>query len=132
MTEPVSTSTGIAVLVKLYGILFILSVAAFLAWLVVIMTRMPRTRSEWVVSLITTLIGSLTGGAFIVQKFSLHIWAENPYGAVALGGVFFIAGLPVWAIIRWVFNYVNDREGMDIIEVIKEAKKAIKEIKDEE
>lgn len=125
MAEPVS-STGVAVVIKLYGVLAILSVAALLAWLVVIMTRLPRSRSEWVVSLISTALGSITGGAFIVQKYGLHTWAENMYGALALGGLFFISGLPVWAVIRWVFNYVNKREDFDIIQIIKEAKKEIK------
>ena len=131
MTEPVS-STGAVILVKLYGMLSILAVAAFFAWLVVVMTRIPRTRSEWVVSLVTTAVGSITGGAFLVQRFNLHDWVTNMYGALAIGGIFFITGLPVWAIVRWSFNYINVREDMDIVEVIKEVKQAVKEIKGED
>lgn len=121
MAEPVS-STGVAIAVKIYGITFI----ALLAWLVVVMSRLPRTRQEWVVSLITTVLGSIAGGAFIIQKYSLHAWTDNHFGALAIGGVFFIAGLPVWAITRWLFNYINDREGVHIFQIIREIRNIIK------
>lgn len=125
MTEPVS-STGILVALKLYGLLIILTIAIILTWLVVIMTRLPRTRSEWAVSLISTAIGSIAGGGFLVQHYGLHTWANNLYGACAMGGLYFISGLPVWAIIRWTFNYINKREDANILDVIRETKKAIK------
>lgn len=125
MTEPVS-STGLAVAIKLYGLLTIITLAIVLTWLVVIMTRLPRTRSEWAVSLITTAIGSIAGGGFLVQHYELHTWANNLYGACAMGGLYFISGLPVWAIIRWTFNYINKREDANILDIIRETKKAIK------
>lgn len=121
MAEPVS-STGVAIAVKIYGIILI----ALLAWLVVVMTRLPRTRQEWVVSLITTVLGSIAGGAFIIQKYNLHAWTDDHFGALAIGGVFFIAGLPVWAITRWLFNYINDREGVHIFQIIHEIRNIIK------
>lgn len=121
MAEPVS-STGVAMATKIYGVLII----AFLSWLVVVMTRVPRTRGEWVVSLITTVLGSIAGGAFIIQKYDLHLWTENIYGALAIGGVFFAAGLPIWAITRWTFNYINDREHFDISQIVREVRKIIK------
>ena len=121
MAEPVS-STGVAIAVKIYGIISI----ALLAWLVVVMTRLPRTKQEWVVSLITTVLGSITGGAFIIQKYNLHAWTDNHFGALAIGGVFFITGLPVWAITRWLFNYINDREGANIFQIVHEIRNIIK------
>lgn len=42
----------------------------------------------------------------------------------ALGGFFFIFGLPGWALVRWIFNCINKQEGKTIIEVIQEVKKA--------
>lgn len=124
MAEPVS-STGITVALKVYGSVFILAVAALLAYLVVIMTRMPRSREEWVVSLITTVVGSIAGGSFIVQYFQLHFYVYNWFGALALSGIVFASGLPFWAITRWLFNYVNKNEESNLFEIIKEIKNGL-------
>lgn len=116
MAEPVSsTATGIGL--KLYGIAAIFVIAAFLSWLLVVMTRLPRSRREWAVSLISTLIGSISGGAYVIHHYQLHSWGESLYGALALCGLIFICGLPVWAIIRWIFNYINQHEDSTIFEV---------------
>ncbi|OEY94905.1 hypothetical protein BJD20_17820 [Acinetobacter proteolyticus] len=125
MTEVVSAGAGIAAVIKSYGVFFIVVMALtfmFLAWMVVIMTRLPKTRREWVVSLISTAVGSIAGGAFVIQHFGLQAWSENAYGAFALGGLYFLCGLPVWAIIRWTFNYINAREDSTILDVAKEVK----------
>lgn len=125
MAEPMSSGVGVATAIKIYGMWFLIviaAVAAALGYLVVIMTRMPRSRSEWVVSLITTLVGSIAGGGFIIQHFGLHDYATTWAGLCAIGGMFFITGLPFWAIIRWSFNYVNAREDSTIFEVVKEVK----------
>lgn len=126
MAEPVSSGVEVATLIKLYGraILFvIILIVVALGYLVVIMTRMPRTRGEWVVSLITTVMGSIAGGGFIIQHFNLHDYTTTWSGLCALGGLFFVSGLPFWAIARWWFNYVNSREGATILEVAQEVKK---------
>lgn len=125
MAEPMSSGVGVATAIKIYGMWFLIviaAVAAALGYLVVIMTRMPRSRSEWVVSLITTLVGSIAGGGFIIQHFGLHDYATTWAGLCAIGGMFFITGLPFWAIIRWSFNYVNAREDSTIFDVVKEVK----------
>jgi hypothetical protein len=121
MAEPISsTATGIGI--KFYGFTTLLLVAALLSWLLVVMTRMPRSRREWAVSLISTLIGSISGGAYVIHSYQLHSWGESLYGALALCGVIFICGLPVWAIIRWVFNYINKHEDSDIFEIADDFK----------
>jgi hypothetical protein len=56
MAEPVSSGVGAAAIVKFYGLITILSIAASLAYLIVVMTREPRSRKEWVISLVTTLV----------------------------------------------------------------------------
>lgn len=125
MAEPVSSGAGVAVAIKMYGMWFLMAIAGLafaLGYLVVIMTRMPRSRSEWVVSLITTLVGSIAGGGFIIQRFGLHDYATTWAGLCALGGLFFASGLPIWAVIRWTFNYVNEREDATILDVGKELK----------
>lgn len=126
MAEPVSSGVGAAALVKLYGLITILAVAAFLSYLIVVMTREPRSRKEWVISLITTLVGSIAGGSLVVQRFGLHEWSSNWFGMCALGGIIFSCGLPFWAIVRWTFNYINSHEGSTIIDVFKEVKKEVK------
>jgi hypothetical protein len=126
MAEPVSSGVGAAAIVKFYGLITILSIAASLAYLIVVMTRVPRTRREWVISLVTTLVGSIAGGSLVVQKFSLHDWSTNWFGMCALGGIIFCCGLPFWAIVRWSFNYINARENATIFDVVNEVKKEIK------
>ncbi|MEN5173876.1 hypothetical protein ABE427_14265 [Acinetobacter higginsii] len=121
MAEPVSSGAG-AVAIKMYGIAAIIAVVIALGYLVVIMTRMPRSRSEWVVSLVSTVIGSIGAGGFIIQHFSMHDYATTWAGMCAIGGIFFATGLPFWAIIRWTFNYINAREGATIFDVAQEVK----------
>ncbi|MCH7295478.1 hypothetical protein [Acinetobacter higginsii] len=121
MAEPMSSSAG-AVAIKMYGLGVLIAVVIALGYLVVVMTRMPRSRSEWVVSLVTTVIGSIGGGGFIIQHFAMHDYATTWAGMCAIGGIFFATGLPFWAIIRWTFNYINAREGATILEVGKELK----------
>ncbi|EXH11974.1 hypothetical protein K035_3139, partial [Acinetobacter baumannii 42057_4] len=36
--------------------------------------------------------------------------------------------LPGWALVRWIFNFINKQEGKTIIEVLKEVKKAKNDI----
>ena len=86
MSEPFS-SVGAGTLIKAYGAGIIIGLSLVLVYLVVIMTRMPRTRQEWTVGLITTVVSSLAGGSFLIVKFELHLWANDIYGMMALGGV---------------------------------------------
>ncbi|WP_139024638.1 hypothetical protein [Acinetobacter baumannii] len=58
------------------------------------------------------------------QEYKFHpVW-----GMIALGGFFFVCGLPGWALVRWIFNFIDKQEGKTIVEVIKEFKKARKDI----
>lgn len=121
MAEPVSSGAG-AVAIKMYGLGVMIAIVIALGYLVVVMTRMPRSRSEWVVSLVTTVIGSIGAGGFIIQYFGMHDYSGTWAGMCAIGGLFFTSGLPFWAIARWWFNYVNAREGATILDVAKEAR----------
>ncbi|MEI1687093.1 hypothetical protein V8P55_02265 [Acinetobacter baumannii] len=121
--EPVSTS-GFTALLKFYGFAIVVALAASLVVAVVLMTRMPRSPQEWAVGLICTVVSSLAGGSFIIMKWGLHEWVTDIWGMIALGGFFFVCGLPGWALVRWIFNFINKQEGKTIIEVLKEVKKA--------
>lgn len=125
--EPVSTS-GFTALLKFYGFAIVVALAASLVVAVVLMTRMPRSPQEWAVGLICTVVSSLAGGSFIIVKWGLHEWVTDIWGMIALGGFFFVCGLPGWALVRWIFNFINKQEGKTIIEVLKEVKKAKNDI----
>lgn len=125
MSEPVS-AYGVGALFKAFGLGIIIAVAMILVYLVVIMTRMPRTRQEWAVGLITTVVSSLAGGSFLIVKYQLHAWNSDIYGQMALGGFYFACGLPGWAVIRWIFNFINQRENANIIDIVREVRDEIK------
>lgn len=118
MQEPIGTNTAPSFPL----LLSLLAVTIALSYLVVIMSRMPRTREEWVVSLITTIVGSIAGGAFIIIRFGLQQYANDWFGLCVLGGIIFASGLPFWAIARWTFTYINKQENADITEVIADIK----------
>lgn len=119
--EPI-TSSGTAAFFKIWGAAIIISCAIFLVATVVLMMRMPRSPQEWIVGLICTVVSSLMGGSFIIVKWSLHQWVTDIYGLIALGGFFFACGLPGWAIVRWVFNFIEQREGKTVVDIFREFK----------
>lgn len=121
--EPVATGSLTAFL-KFYGAAIAVTLAIAAVATVVIMMRFPRSPQEWAVGLICTVVSSLTGGAFIIVRWGLHEWVTDIWGMIALGGFFFVCGLPGWAIVRWTFNFINRQEGKTIIEVVKELQNA--------
>lgn len=125
MSEPITGTVGAGAVLKAYGFGAIIALCLVLVYLVVIMTRMPRTRQEWAVGLITTVVSSLAGGSFFIVKYQLHAWGADVYGMMALGGFYFACGLPGWAIVRWIFNFINQREDATIIDVVREVKDKI-------
>lgn len=122
MQEQFNPNTDISV----PSILSLLGICILLCYLVVVMTRLPRTTEEWVVSLVTTVIGSIAGGASVVMYFNLQHYINSWFGLCVLGGVIFTAGLPFWAIARWTFNYIHKKENADITEIITDIKTKIK------
>lgn len=119
--EPTATSSAAGLLAwKLIGGLAgIGAIGAGLATIVVMCILKPRTQSEWVVGIISTVMGSVCGGAAAIQYFGIQAWAQSLFGLVAMMGLVFACGLPAWAIVRWTFNYINKHEGADIAEVVK-------------
>jgi hypothetical protein len=85
----------------------------------------PRSPKEWAVGLISTVVGSIGGGAAAIQYWGLQNWANDPIGLVAMLGLVFACGLPCWAIVRWVFNYINKNQDATIADVAREVKDAI-------
>ncbi|MDG5725027.1 hypothetical protein N0Z90_10765 [Acinetobacter baumannii] len=128
MTEPVSTTIGGFAAWKAFGMTIVVAICVMAVAAVVLMMRMPRSPREWAVGLICTVVSSLAGGSFIIVKWGLHEWVTDVWGMIALGGFFFVCGLPGWALVRWIFNFIDKQEGKTIVEVIKEFKKARKDI----
>ena len=123
MTEPTSSTAAGLVGWKLIGGA---AGAAGLATLIVMCMLPPRSVREWIVGLTSTVVGSVCGGAAIVQHFGLHAWADNYVGLVALIGVVFSCGLPAWMIVRWAFTWMQRRADKDLAEVAGEVSDAVR------
>lgn len=125
MSDPTSTAVGGGMLGwKLIGGLAGLgAIGAGLAAVVVMCITTPRDPREWTVGLISTVLGSVCGGAAVVQWWDLQHWAQSPFGLVSMLGLCFACGLPGWTIVRWLFNYMGTRKDNDIAQVINEIRK---------
>lgn len=120
MSEPTSsTIAGIAGWKMLAGA----GGAAGLAALVVMLMTRPRSGREWAVGLITTVLGSVFGGAAAIHYFELQPMVHSEIGSVVLIGICFSCGLPAWAIVRWVFTWMEKRRDADIAEVVAEVRR---------
>lgn len=122
--EPTTSGTaaGIAGWKFIGGLAGLGGIGAGLAAVVVMCITEPRTRKEWAVCLISTVMASIGGGAAVIQHFGLQNWAQEPFGLVAMLGLVFACGLPGWAIVRWVFNYITKNQGKTITEVAADLK----------
>lgn len=99
---------------------------AGLAAIVVMLMTQPRSPREWAVGLISTVIGSVAGGAAVVQQYGLQAWMDSYVGLVAMLGVVFACGLPAWAIVRWCFTFIERRKDKDAAEVFDELRSKVK------
>src|SRR5205814_2798873 len=123
MTEPASTGIGAALGWKaLGGAAGVAAGGAGLAALIVMLMTPPRTPREWTVGLVTTVLGSVFGGAFVVQHYDLQPWFHSYVGLVALMGVSFACGLPAWALVRFLFTWIIRSNGKTLPEVVNEAR----------
>lgn len=126
MSEPFSAGAGAAFGWKLLGGLATMgAIGAGLAAIVVMCLMTPRDRKEWAVGIICTVMSSIGGGAAVIQHFELTAWMTNPVGLVAVLGLVFACGLPGWALVRWLFNYINKRRDADITTVASEVRNII-------
>jgi hypothetical protein len=127
MPEPASSSVvgvaGAAAAYKVVGGPAIASAfGTTLAAVVVMLMTPPRNKREWAVGLISTVVSSIGGGAITIEYFQLHHWAFSTIGLYAMGGVIFACGLPGWALVRWLFNFIDQRRDEPIDEVAKDVK----------
>lgn len=125
MTEPaLSTVGGIAGWKAIGGGIglssMIAAAIAILAAVVVMCMMPPRSAREWFVGIITTVIGSITGGAAAIHYFGLTAWLSTGLGTIALLGIVFACGMPAWALVRWFFTWVNARSDKNIMDILTE------------
>ncbi|MCY1555248.1 hypothetical protein D9M68_918870 [compost metagenome] len=85
---------------------------------------LPRTPREWVVALISTVAGSLFGGAALIQWLEITAWASTFDGQVGLGVFHFAAGLPAWVLVRSWFAYAEASKGRSLPDLIRELRDA--------
>lgn len=122
MSAGSETAAGIVGWKLIGGAAGVAAGGAGLAAIVVMCMTRPRSDAEWIVALITTLLGSVCGGAAVISYFNLHEWMNNWVGLVAVLGLVFACGLPAWAIVRWTFNYINKHPDSGINDVINDAR----------
>lgn len=123
MTEPASGAAAGVAGWKLIGGLagvgsFFGAMALFFVWCM----NPPRSRKEMAMTLASTLISSACGCAGLVKFWGIEAWAQDGFGLLALGGLFFACGLPGWAIVRWIFTTLERRKDKDLAEVVTEVK----------
>lgn len=101
-----------------------------LAAIVVMSMTMPKNKGEFFVALISTVVSSLSGGAWVIQHFDLlskvalaTTEAELWICLAKLGGVFFVAGLPGWVVVRSAFVFTEARKSKGIDVLIRDTKK---------
>ncbi len=129
MAEPTSSATGVAGFAAwkaVGGAAGIGAGGAGLAAIVVMLMTPPRSAREWAVGLISTVLGSVSGGAAVIMKFGLQDWSHSWTGLIALLGLVFACGLPAWAIVRWGFTWIIRRQDKDLGEVVNEVRNDIK------
>jgi hypothetical protein len=126
MTEPTaSTAAGLAGWKLIGGAAGVAAGGAGLAAIVVMCMTPPRSPREWAVGLICTVMGSIAGGAAVIQYLGLQAWMHDVVGLVAVLGIVFACGLPGWTVVRWVFNWMDKRRDADIAQVVGEVRQQI-------
>ena len=118
MTDPASSgAAGAAAFKAVGGASAVAAGGAGLAAIVVMLMTPPRSPQEWAVGLISTVASSIGGGAAAIEHFGSQHWATSPIGFCAMGGLIFACGLPGWAVVRSVFNFIDQSRVAGIDEV---------------
>jgi hypothetical protein len=123
MTEPATTAAGGLALYKL-GVLG--AFATVLVAIVVMAMTLPRTAREFVVAMISTVVASLGGGAFVIRWLEIGHWTNDDIGLVGLGAVVFVCGLPAWVSVRAWFAYTEASKGRSLLDLIRDVRGVVK------
>lgn len=124
MSEPISsTAAGVFGWKALGGLVGVTGIGAGLAAYIVMSMTKPTTDAEWRVALISTLMGSVGGGAALVMYLGIQHWAHELFGMMGLLGICFACGLPAWLIVRALFVYIDKKRHADLTELIQDIRK---------
>lgn len=122
MTEPASGIGSIAILKLLNVQTVVTAVGGVCANIVVMCMTPPKTKKEMAVCTISTFIASVAGGSWFVNALDLLDFVNSgQFGLSVMLGLSFTCGLPGWAIVRWIFNFIERRQNAGIDQVIAEA-----------
>lgn len=134
---PVETAAGAGLIAALSKFLSSIGITATgfgiggaLAAIVVMCVKRPRTAGEWAVALISTVVASFCGGAFVILKYQLLKGVESLddvallLHVLSVIGIVFSCGLPGWLSVRIMFNYMQkaEAEGKGPVEIMKDLK----------
>ncbi len=127
MTEPTTTGIGAFAGWKLIGGAAGLAAGgAGLAAVVVMLMTPPRSPREWAVGLISTVVSSIAGGAYVLDKMGLADLSQSgPVGLAVLFGLCFACGLPGWTLVRVIFTSLIKRQDKDIAEIQAEIRRQL-------
>lgn len=126
MSEPISgTAAGVAGWKVIGGLAGMGAIGAGLAAFVVMAMTKPKSDQEWRVALVSTLVGSIGGGAGLVRYLGIQNWAQDLFGIVAMLALSFACGLPAWALVRALFVYLDKRRDADLVEIAKEVRESL-------
>ena len=126
MSEPISsTAAGVAGWKIIGGLAGMGAIGAGLAAFVVMSMTKPKSDQEWRVALVSTLVGSIGGGACLVRYLGIQHWAEDIFGMVAILALVFACGLPAWALVRALFKYLDKHKDADLAAIVKDVKDVI-------
>lgn len=118
MSEPGPlTAAGGVALYKLGAFGFVAALAA----VVVMAMTLPKTAREFVVALISTVVSSIGGGAFVIRWLEIGHWAQDDVGLIGLMGVVFVCGLPAWVLVRALFAWSESKKDRQITEIVDQA-----------
>lgn len=119
MAEPIST-TGTAVSATLIYKLLVYFFGPVLAAVVVMIMTPPQSLKEAAVSIISTLVLSIGGGAYIVTRYFGVDAIDSEFTAMFVGGVFFVSGLPGWFVVRAMFYGMEQNRNRSIVDIVNE------------
>jgi hypothetical protein len=110
---------------KLAGVVGGAGIAAALAAVIVMLMSKPRDNKEWAVAMISTIVSSLCGGAFLIRHYGLQVWMDDLFGTMGLLGIVFACGLPGWTLVRIVFNSLLASQNKTLPEVVQDVRGVI-------
>lgn len=119
MAEPIST-TGTVVTGAIIYKLLVYFFGPLLASVVVMIMTPPPSRKEAVVGIISTLICSIAGGAYIVTRLLGIQNIDSELTAMLVGGIFFVSGLPGWFAVRAMFYAMEQNQNRSIVDIVNE------------